>query len=135
MSQIFDTPAIKRAFLWAPLASSLVMTVGAILPRSTITESTTVEDLFSVALIFTFMSYLGAFTVGLPVLALLRRFEMNSLASCIAGGGLSGFLFLFLPYALWYGFTTTLHDRHPEMIACTVAGMAAGLVFDLLCEL
>jgi len=40
------------------------------------------------------------------------------------------FLFVFVPYSMWYGFSEVLSVRVPELVASTVAGAVAGLIFS-----
>lgn len=130
MSRPFGMSHTKRAFLVAPVGASIVLTAYAIFRHTAVTRSTGVDDVLVMVLIFTLMSYLGAFAVGIPIFLLLRRVSKLSTTACASGGAVGGFIFFCLPYSLWYGLVSTLRTRTSELVVSTIAGALSGLIFD-----
>jgi hypothetical protein len=118
-----------RAFLFAPLGAVAVLSLWGVWVHSTLTGSTDLEDLLSAVVIFTVLSYVAALVLGLPIFLVLRRLQRMSSSSCAIGGCVSGLIFFLIPYSLWYGVSSTLTTRTPEMVASMIAGMAAGVLF------
>jgi len=123
---------VLHPFLWSPLGAAAVLSLWAIWTHSLLTGSTGLQDALTVVIIFTFLSYVAALIVGLPIFLLLRRVHWMSQTACALGGAVGGLLFFLVPYSLWYGFWSTVAHRESEMIAPALGGLVTGLLFGHL---
>src|SRR5690348_1306326 len=115
-----------RAFVLSPLGTVGVLSLWSVLTHAEHTGSYEVQDTVSIVAIFILVSYFATLLVGVPIFLFLRRSNWTSQTACVLGGGASGLIFFLIPYSIWYGFSTTVGSRGPEMIASTAAGMATG---------
>ena len=120
------------SFLLSPLGAVAVLSLWGILNHAARTGSNDVEAALSTVAIFTMLSYLATLLVGVPIFLLLRRIHWMSRTACAVGGALGGLIFFSVPYCVWYGISSTVETRRPEMVASTAAGMVAGLLFAQL---
>jgi hypothetical protein len=123
-----------RAFLIAPLGSSIVLTCWGVWERAKF-RFDGFHDLIVILAIFTFVSYVAALVVGIPAFFICRITGRMSCMEYTLAGTISGFVFSAGAFAASYGLIDTLADRKPEMFMGALAGAATGAVFWLVARM